>query len=461
MGILRSIRVRLTLWYVLLLAVTLAVFSGGVYLALRESLYSNLDDSLDSRAAIVSGVVTADGTLSVDETALTKDPADDEEFTRVFDADGELLFDNSSGESVTELDPRAVEAALRGERARRSADSADEDLRVLTAPVRSDGEIIGVVEVGLTEEDVQETLASLLVIIAIAYPLALVVTSAGGVFLASRALSPIDRITRVARRISAEDLSQRLGLDLPDDEVGRLARTFDEMIARLDEAFRRQRQFTADASHELRTPLTAIKGQTEVALQRERDAAEYQEVLRLVNAQVDRMIRLIGSLLTLARADASRIPINRAPLDIPSLVTGAFEQVRPAAAAKDLTLTVEGPTHVRLTADDDLLLQLLLNLLDNAVKCTPAGGAVTVSWRAADGGVEISVADTGPGIAGEHLEHIFDRFYRLDPARSRAEGGAGLGLSISRWIAEAHGGTISAASTPGEGSTFTVRLPSS
>jgi heavy metal sensor kinase len=459
MGFLRSIRVRLTLWYVLLLAVTLAVFSGGVYFALRERLYGNLDDSLDSRAEIVAGVVVQDGALAVDDAALAKDPTDDEEFTRVYDANGEVIFDNSTPDARPSRDPGAVSAALDGRASRRSVGSPDEDLRALTVPVRAGGEIIGVVEVGLTEEDVRETLSSLLLIIAVAYPLALVVTSAGGVFLASRTLSPIDRVTRVARRISAEDLSQRLDFDLPDDEVGRLARTFDEMIARLDEAFRRQRRFTADASHELRTPLTAIKGQTEVALQRPRDAAEYQEVLRAVNAQADRMIRLIGSLLTLARADASRIPVNREPLSVRTLVTDAADQVRPAAVAKGLSLTVQDGDDARLMADQDLLLQLLLNLLDNAIKYTPSGGSVTASWRHEDAALEISVADTGRGIAPEHLPHVFDRFYRQDAARSRSEGGAGLGLAISRWIAEAHGGSIAAVSQPGRGSTFTVRLP--
>jgi heavy metal sensor kinase len=281
------------------------------------------------------------------------------------------------------------------------------------------------------------------------------------VFLAGRALSPIDAVTRTARKISAEDLSQRLNMRLPEDEVGRLARTFDEMIARLDEAFKRQRQFTADASHELRTPLTAIKGQTEVALQREREPEDYQEVLRAVNGQVDRMIRLVASLLTLARADAREIPVNREPVDLGTTVKDAVDQIRPAAADKSISVDVHADGGVRVNADQDLMLQLMLNLLDNAVKYTPVGGTIEVSWRGNGDHADLSVSDTGPGIAAEHLPHIFDRFYRADKARSRAGGGAGLGLSICRWIVEAHGGSISAASTPGQGSTFSVRLPAS
>jgi heavy metal sensor kinase len=298
-----------------------------------------------------------------------------------------------------------------------------------------------------------------LLILGIAYPVTLAVASLGGIFLAGRALSPIDRLTRLARRISAEDLSQRLDLRLPDDEVGRLARTFDEMIARLEDAFQRQRQFTADASHELRTPLTAIKGQAEVALSRPRDAVAYREVLQAVNEEVDRLIRMVGSLLTLARADAGQISIASEPVSLGDLVDAAVEQVHPMAEKHSLGLRVVSGPSVVLQADEDLLLQLLLNLLDNAIKCTPSGGQVTVGWRVNDREIELQVRDTGVGIGPEHLPHIFDRFYRADKARSRAEGGAGLGLSISRWIAEAHGGSISVWSEPGQGTTFTVTIP--
>jgi len=443
---------------VFLLAITLAAFCGGVYLAMRSSLYANLDDSLEGRSEIVSGILTEEGRFDSDVT-IAGDPAEGEEFVRVYDASGDLALDNSGPEFRPATDADAVDAALSGRKTRRDTSVDGVDLRVLVSPVEIDEETVGAVEVGLSKEEVQSTLAELLVIIAVAYPLALVTAGVGGVFLAGRALSPIDRVTRVARKISAEDLSQRLDMRLPDDEVGRLANTFDEMIARLDEAFRRQRQFTADASHELRTPLTAIKGQTEVALQRDRDADTYREVLRKVNSEVDRMIRLVGSLLTLARADAHQIPVARESVDLGRLVTDAVDQVRPAAVGKAISLDVRPNSAIRLRADQDLILQLMLNLLDNSVKYTPTGGRIEIACRAANGQAEVTVADTGPGISAEHLPHIFDRFYRVDKARTRAEGGAGLGLSISRWIAEAHGGTLRAESTPGEGSKFILRLP--
>jgi heavy metal sensor kinase len=318
---------------------------------------------------------------------------------------------------------------------------------------------VGVVEVGLATADVDETLDTLLVVILVAYPLALLAAGAGGLFLANRALSPIDTVTRAAREISGSDLSRRLELDLPDDEVGRLSRTFDEMIARLEEAFRRQRQFTADASHELRTPLTAIKGQAEVALQRERTVEEYREVLRSVNADVDRMIRLVGTLLLLTRADAEQIPVTREPMSVGETLRAAVEQVRAGASAKGVQVSAEDAADVVVRADEDLVLQLVLNLLDNAVRYTPDGGTVTAAWRPFGTDVEIVVEDTGPGIAPEHLPHVFERFYRAESARSREDGGAGLGLSICKWIAEAHGGTITVESPPGTGARFIVRFP--
>jgi heavy metal sensor kinase len=455
----RSIRVRLTLWYVVLLAGILAVFSGGVFLGLRENLNTNLNDSLDNRADIVRSLVSyEDGRPTLGGADIPGDPLEGEHFARVFDSSGDVIFDNSSPAGAVPLNEDELAEALSGTATRASTDTAREPLRILTTPLRQDSAVVGAVQVGLSEGDFRETLNTLTLIIAIAYPITILVASAGGVFLAGRALSPIDRLTRVARQITAEDLSQRLDLDLPDDEVGRLARTFDEMIARLDDAFKRQRRFTADASHELRTPLTAIKGQAEVALQRDREPDAYREVLQAINHEVDRLIRLVASLLTLARADAGQIPIAREAVDLGRVVTDAVEQVRPAASARTIRLDVQSGPEIRLTADEDLLLQLVLNLLDNAVKFTPAGGSVNVSWGREDGQALVRVSDTGPGISPEHLPHIFERFYRVDSARTRAEGGAGLGLSISRWIAEAHGGSISAESAPGEGATFTVRL---
>jgi heavy metal sensor kinase len=456
----RSIRLRLTLWYVLLLAIILAGFSAGIYLTLRHNLYANLDDSLETRANDLLSLVNYEGASpTLSQSVSTNSPDLGEQFIRVYDSSGRLTFDSSGEAGAVPADAEAVQRALANGTVTHGISVTGDPFRVRIVPIEQGGRITGALEVGRAAEDLSDTLRSLLLILGIAYPVTLAVTGLGGLFLAGRALSPVDKLTRLARRISAEDLSQRLNLHLPDDELGWLARTFDEMIARLEDAFQRQRQFTADSSHELRTPLTAIKGQVEVALTRPREPAAYRDVLQAVNEEVDRLIRLVGSLLTLARADAGQIPIALEAINLPDLVAGAIEQVRGAAAQREVDLEAAPGPPVALEGDEDLLLQLLLNLLDNAIKCTPPGGRVTAGWGTNDTQVELWVRDTGVGIAPEYLPHIFDRFYRVDKARSRAEGGAGLGLSICRWIAEAHGGAMSVETELGQGSTFTARLP--
>jgi len=458
-NLLRSLRLRLTLWYILLLALILAAFSAGIYLRLRHNLYASLDDSLETRADELLVLMRFEAGRPTLAGAVPEENQDaDDQYVRVFDASGGITFDNGLS-SIGRPDDERLRAALDGRATISAVDGPGAAFRTRLAPILESGEVAGALAVGRTEDDVTDTLDGLLLVLGLSYPATLALASLGGVFLAGRALAPIDRLTRVARRISAEDLSRRLDLRLPDDEVGRLARTFDEMLDRLDRAFRQQRQFTSDASHELRTPLTAMKGQVEVALSRERSTDDYRGVLRLVNDEVDRLIRLVGSLLSLARADAGEIALRREDVDVGDLVRAACEQVRPLAADRGLGLEVEAGGAVTVRADQDLLLQLLLNLLDNALKYTPAGGRIAAGWRPAGAGAEVSVSNTGPGIAPEELPRIFDRFYRVDKARSRAEGGAGLGLSIAKWIAEAHGGTLTAASEPDRGVTFTVALP--
>lgn len=455
--LLRSIRTRLTLWYLGILALILAVFAAGTYITLRRTLSENLDDALDNRAFLTRELLTfdAEGRPAL---VLGADPADPnlgEHFQRVFDRRGQLVFDTSPTFGDVALDATVIERALAGRRDIRTLGAGDHEARVATLPVERDGEIVGALQVGESTADLRDSLRMLLLGFGVALPGALALATLGGYWLASRALAPIDKVTRAAQDISARDLSQRLALDLPDDEVGRLARTFDGMIERLDAAFRRQRQFTADASHELRTPLTAIRGQIDVALQQPRDAAAYRDVLATVNDQVERMTRLVSGLLMLARTDAGALAPERAPVDVAALLRDVAAQVRPLAVEKGLTLLVEAQDGAMVQGDEGLLLQMLMNLADNAIKYT-ADGSVRLRCEAAAGSVTITVSDTGPGIPPEHRERVFERFYRV--SASRAQGGAGLGLAICRWIAEAHGGTISFESEA-TGSEFVVRLP--
>jgi heavy metal sensor kinase len=471
-----TIRVRLTLWYVLLLGLTLALFSGVLYLMLARALYQQVDGGLRLAAEqAIAAIDQENGQLNLQHSGGEDDgatPSEHNLLVRIVDLDGRVV--DSSGPFRDLLVPATALAAARQGQSYFVTVSTRSDptpVRLYSVPYQENGRMLGVIQVGQSLESVQDTLRQLLLILAFAVPVTLVVASLGGLFLADRALSPIDRITRTAQRINAEDLSQRLGLTLPDDEVGRLARTFDAMLARLDEAFRRQRQFTADASHELRTPLTVIKGDIGVALNRPRGAAEYRRVLAELEDEVDRLTRLVEDLLLLARADTGRPLLQPESLDLAGLLRAVADQVRPLAEAKGLTLHLQVPDSLPLNGDPDKLIRLFLNLLDNAVKYTPAGGQVTLQATAAVGGwssavtseaspaVIVQVTDTGPGIPPEHLAHIFERFYRADESRSRAAGGSGLGLAIARWIAEAHGGRIEVDSEPGRGSTFSVWLP--
>jgi signal transduction histidine kinase len=275
---------------------------------------------------------------------------------------------------------------------------------------------------------------------------------------AARALAPIDKITRTALAISAKDLSARLGLPETDDEVGRLASTFDSMLARLDEAFQRERQFTSDASHELRTPLSAMQTIISSTNARKRAPKEYQQALDDLGQEAEHMRKLTEGLLHLARSDASRSTSRFESMDVGLLLSDVVESLRPLADEKGLKLIAHVENEgLTLAGDSDALVRLFVNLLDNAIKYTEHG-CVMITAQANDGAtVDITISDTGIGIAPEHVPHIFDRFYRVD--ESRGKDGIGLGLAIVQNITRAHDGTISVESNLGRGTTITVRLP--
>ena len=455
----RSIRFRLALWYFAILAVILVLFSAGIYFTQQRTLSEGLNDSLHGRATLIQGLIDYDasGQPVLDLPSNPRDPSLGDSFERMFSPSGSVLFDNSAAFGQLAVDGDALQKAAKGGEHTGTMGSGDTQARVLTVPVSQGGQVVAILQVGQSTSDLNDTLHNLLLVLIVGIPVALVLASFGGWWLSSRALSPIDHVTKLAQEITGHDLSRRLNLDLPEDEVGRLARTFDEMIARLDAMFQRQRQFTADASHELRTPLTAIRGQIDVALTRPRDAAEYQRVLAAVNDQIDRMTRLVGGLLMLARSDAGAMPLHLAPVSIQGLIESVAHQIEPLARAKGLAVVVNPGDASNVSGDRDLLLQLLLNLADNAVKYTEQG-TIDIGWRTRGESVEVVVGDTGIGIPAEHHERIFERFHRVDGARSRERGGAGLGLAISQWIAEAHGGTLGVDSSDA-GSTFTLTLP--
>ncbi len=280
----------------------------------------------------------------------------------------------------------------------------------------------------------------------------------GGWLATSRAIRPIEDIGAAASRISAGNLSERINVTDTDSELGRLAGVLNSTFARLDAAFAQQRQFTADASHELRTPLAVIISEAQSILARERSPAEYRETIETCLETAQQMRRLTESLLELARFDGGQEAIERVPCDLAERARASVELIRPLARRRHIGIECD-LAPVETLGDPDRLGQVLTNLLSNAVAYNKDAGRIVVSTRVASGSAVLTVADTGPGIAAEDLPHVFKRFYRADKARARADGHAGLGLAICKAVIEAHGGVIEAASPPGGGAVFTVRLP--
>jgi heavy metal sensor kinase len=280
----------------------------------------------------------------------------------------------------------------------------------------------------------------------------------GGMFLANRTLQPVDHITDIAREIGEGDLSRRINIQ-SEDELGRLASTLNRMIARLEEAFQKQRQFAADASHELRTPLAIIQAESSLALDKKRTQVEYRRSLDLVSQEVTYMSEIIGKLLLLARNDAGIEPLNLQEVNVKDLFTELSSDVEALAQEKGVAFNLGPMDNLTVKGDRFRLRQLFLNILDNAIRYTPSGGTVSSLLVRKNGSALVSISDTGMGIPAEDLPFIFDRFYRVDKARSRPDGGLGLGLAIASSIAKLHGGGIEVESQVGKGSTFQITLP--
>jgi heavy metal sensor kinase len=457
--LLRSIRWRLTAWYVALLCGLLLVFSAGTYVAVNRLLLGNLDDLLDGQAKLVVETINLkDRQLRIQNDALRIGRSGDDHVTRLYRADGTLLFDSNPKIERADLEGD-LRVALDGRQRYSLIPTAEGGLRLLSLPIRDGGQVVGALQVGLALEDINDTMRALLKVMLVLAPAMLLLATGGGLFLANRALAPIDKITRAAQQIGADNFSRRLDLRGPDDEIGRLARTFDAMISRLQAAFEQQRRFSADASHELRTPLTAMIGQIDVALDRPRDADSYRATLAAVREQAQRLARLASDLLLLARADAGPPAAMRERIDLAQLLPAVVAQVEPLAQARGQALRLDAPGQAQVCGDEDALIRLCLNLVDNAIRYTPAGGQIDITCSRRDRQIVLSIADNGPGIAPEHLPQLFERFFRADRGRSSAQGGSGLGLAIAQSIVLAHGGRLEVSSALGQGSVFSAILP--
>lgn len=459
----RTLRVRFALWTTALILALLAAFGTFVYYNLSRSLVTSLDDSLAvSAAQAVAGLNVQNGQVSFPEDLSEEDSGIQALGERgltviVFTGDGRVLEAVGPYRDVTfaidttvSSNPQGTYMTLAGQ------DGESDPLRAYALPVLDNGQIAGWVHTVQSLGPVQDALDRLLTALLLGGAALLVFAALGGYGLSARALKPIDRITQMAQQVAGgEDLTARLNLPDSGDEVSRLAGTFDAMLARLEDSFRRERQFTADASHELRTPLAAMQAILGVVLEGERPAAEYRLALVDLAEETDRLRGLVQDLLRLAHAEGGT-SLLREPVALSDLLTDVADSLRPLAEEKGLTLHCQIAEDLALNGNTDELVRLFVNLLDNAIQYTERG-EITLTAGAAGNQLVVEIGDTGIGIPREHLPHIFDRFYRVEPARS--SGGAGLGLAIAKQIVQAHSGTLEVRSAPGAGSTFTVHIP--
>lgn len=456
----RSVRVRLALWYAGSLAVLLALYGAGVFAFLRQTLSSELDARLHDDFELAEQMLERHSGGEIGWRAASHEEAeehDSEGWVDVRSLDGKLLYQSQAfrkvgGEEIaSQLPPdRLGYASL--------ATPDGRPVRVLSRSYSIDGTPV-VIRVVRSEEAIRHELRELLLVLCLGFVLTVGISALGGYFLARRALLPVSKMADRARTITAESLGERLPVVNPDDELGYLARVFNETFARLERSFNQLRRSTADASHELRTPLTAIRAVGEVGLREPRDENAYREIIGSMLEEVDRLGRLVEELLTLSRADAGHVKLNEERVDLGALAKEVRDHLGVLAEEKRQTIVAESTGQVITKVDRLVLRQALINLVDNAIKYSPERATIRISVGAEDSMVFVEVIDAGTGIPLEHQKAIFERFYRVDKARSRESGGTGLGLSITRWAVEAHGGRIELESEEGKGSRFRIVLP--
>lgn len=442
-----SVKMKVTLWYTGLIMAVLSVIFAAVLYAADDVLLLNLQDDLENEVYgnASSLELRRDGSLRLDELDFLHDGV----MLAVYDAGGGLI----AGLTPMQLPQTEFKSELL-----QTVTSGSQTWYVFDLYMKLAGMPGGVWLRGTTSlSSIYATRDEILLQCALLFPFLILLSGFGGYLLTKKALKPVRQITAAAERIgSGSDLSQRIDLHNADREMMELSQTFDSMFSRLEKSFDAERQFTADASHELRTPAAVIIAQAEYALQHAK-ADEKDEALQKILAQAQKMSRLLAQLLMLARADANKIQFEIEKFDFSELAEIVLEETEQLAADKNITVKSDIEPDVEVEGDQTLLMRLLLNLLDNAVKYTGVGGEVAFTLRKTDDSVICAVRDTGCGIAPEELPKIWRRFYQSDG--NRGQSGAGLGLSMVQWIASLHGGTVSAESTPGKGSTFTFTMP--
>jgi heavy metal sensor kinase len=442
----------------LLLALILATLGSFLLLRLRADLVAEVDEGLDVQAA---GILTGDDGLEMIAARPVAGLPPGEAAAQLLSASGQVRGRaGSDAPQASLLTPAMLRRVLAGHQVRAEVRTGVGGPRYRVLALRRTGrQAPTALVVAAPLADVDRSVERLRLLLLVAGPIALALAGGGGWLLTRAALRPVDRMTEQAGAIGADHLGDRVSVPDAADELNRLARTLNGMLERIEQGVVTQRRFVADASHELRTPLAVMRAELEVALRDRGRAADPAEVLDSAAEEVTRMSKIVDDLLTLAHRDENRLELLLEPVDLGEVAARVAAQLRPLAKRAGVHLGVDAPAIAAVLADQTRVTQVVTNLIDNAVKYTGAGGSVRVRvWEEANG-AGLAVSDTGPGIASEHLPGVFDRFYRLDVARTRAGGGSGLGLAICRELVEAHGGHIRAESVLGAGSTFILALP--
>jgi heavy metal sensor kinase len=444
-----SIRVRLTLWYAAGLLLILACLSTGIYLLVRERLERAMDAQLDRDVATIAAVITA---FPAGDGPTRYLPGD----VRFLVTDGQRVLYESDGwcrsglVTAFPLQRPCIAGAWR------SREGTTYSLRTTRLQISGRYLQVFVAEDTGVSDDILRRLSRVFLLY---LPIAVLLSAGGGHFLAGRVLAPISKMASKAQAITAESLSERLPVENPHDELGRMATAFNATLSRLEDSFERLRAFTANVSHELRTPLTAMRSVGEVAVQRPLGEGACREVIGSMLEEVDRLTRLVDCMLCLARAESGRAQLPREKMDLVAMAQGVVDLVRVLAEEKGQSLTLAADQGTVAEGDPATLRQALMDLVDNAIRYTPAGGKIQVRAGAApDGSPILEVEDNGPGIGAEDRDRIFDRFFRTDPGQGESKRGVGLGLAIARSAVEANGGRLEYEDAAGGGSRFRITL---
>ncbi|MEK7263024.1 MAG: ATP-binding protein [Bacteroidota bacterium] len=493
-----SIRTKLTFWYALILIGTFALFGSGAFFFTKETLSSSLDLTLRNEVEWLKGYLRERAEIRKKKKRPAKTPAKKNtqkskakeqstiDSTLVSQQLGPWTEEDSIWYQIYEhamRNPKKTLILVRDNRGKMFFQSsnledpdsiyipevAQKDTTILTTYFAKDGEerrlayltnSNGEIWVAYPLEDLETILKNLFRVFLVISPFAIVISVLGAWFIAKSSLRPVDEVTGIARKISAMNLDQQIPPRYIDDEIGRLIQTLNEMLLRLQNSFELTRQFSIDASHELRTPLTIMRGEIELLLHKEEPSdEEFREVLISVLDEVLRMNAIIESLMLLAKSDLNQYKPNWEPVDLHEIIEELYEDGTLLAMQKKIEVTLDHNEKISMSGDKLRLRQLFLNLLENAIKYTPECGKVSISLKKENAFAIIKISDSGIGIPQKELPKIFNRFYRVDKARSRELGGSGLGLSIAKWVTELHSGTISVYSVIHQGTTFTVKLP--